>query len=190
MLRRLRIPHFAAVAAAMLFIGTAIAQTGQTTSATTGQTGVTSATTGNAAGRETKPDVSLQDKAKTPEPAPKGEGQMARTTNEIYLTLSCLAFGIIVMLIIRFSLPKDWNQVDITRVYGTPLLITGTIVLVASGINQDAVAPAYGLFGTIAGFVLSKNLNENRQGGDVNKAEASAKPTAGAGGGPGEDAQE
>ncbi len=43
------------------------------------------------------------------------------------------------------------------RFYGVIVILVGTILLIVAGLNNNQIAPAVGLFGTLAGYLLGKN---------------------------------
>jgi hypothetical protein len=45
---------------------------------------------------------------------------------------------------------------DVLKVFGVTLIIVGSLVLIAAGFGDKQIAPAMGLFGTLAGYLLGK----------------------------------
>ncbi|MEI8282923.1 MAG: hypothetical protein WCG75_10995 [Armatimonadota bacterium] len=87
------------------------------------------------------------------------------TANEFWLTIAILIFGLIVLLIIQKSIPKD-HGIDISRIYGAPIIIIAILVLISSGFSKDTTAPGLGLFGTIAGYILGRSSTEKKASSD------------------------
>jgi hypothetical protein len=42
------------------------------------------------------------------------------------------------------------------RAFAITLIIIGTMVLICAGYSNDQIAPAMGLFGTVAGYLLGR----------------------------------
>lgn len=79
------------------------------------------------------------------------------TPNEIELTVYYLVFGFIVLIITAFLLHKSSIDSHTTfKYFIIVLLILSMLLLIATGLNNDQIAPAVGLFGTIAGYLLGK----------------------------------
>jgi hypothetical protein len=64
-------------------------------------------------------------------------------------------------------------------------VITGTLILITVGYSNEQVAPAFGLFGTIVGYMLGRlsqssatNLQPEQQHTAETSAQDAAKPAA------------
>lgn len=79
------------------------------------------------------------------------------TRFEFWLSLLILAFGTVVVSV-QFSLlrKKKFDGNDILKVFGVTLIIVGTLFLIAAGFGDKQIAPAMGLFGTLAGYLLGR----------------------------------
>ena len=79
------------------------------------------------------------------------------TRFEFWLSLLILAFGATVVLV-QYSLLRKrlFDANDILKVFGVTLIIVGTLFLIAAGFGDKQIAPAMGLFGTLAGYLLGK----------------------------------
>lgn len=87
------------------------------------------------------------------------------TQRETWAALAVLIFGLalgsIAMLIMRQrTLPTG----EVIRVTAMILIVTGTLFLVTAGYSAEQIAPALGLLGTVAGYMLGR--------GDRNAAES------------------
>ena len=51
---------------------------------------------------------------------------------------------------------KDASAEDSIRAFALVLIILGTLVLICAGYSNDQIAPAVGLFGTLAGYLLGR----------------------------------
>ena len=73
------------------------------------------------------------------------------------LALVVIGLGIVVIVALTISLrTKSATPDDVIRAYTITLIITGTMVLICAGYSNDQIAPAMGLFGTIAGYLLGR----------------------------------
>ena len=79
------------------------------------------------------------------------------STYEGELALIIIGLGALVILAITFVLrKKEGSAEDVIRAYALVLIIIGTIVLICAGYSNDQIAPAMGLFGTVAGYLLGR----------------------------------
>jgi hypothetical protein len=78
-----------------------------------------------------------------------------------------LVFGLLIVGIQFFLLRSQRFQRadEITRPITVSLIIIGTLVLISSGFDNDQIAPAVGLFGTIAGYLLGRIQSPSKQDG-------------------------
>ncbi|KAA3620697.1 MAG: hypothetical protein DWQ02_28965 [Bacteroidetes bacterium] len=76
----------------------------------------------------------------------------------IILSFGVLVIGIEVYLIIRERIKTD----DVMKYIVVTLIITCTMYLITAGHNNDQIAPAMGLLGTIAGYLLGKGGNQSQ----------------------------
>ena len=96
-------------------------------------------------------------------PSPKGQLNVAgpvslMSNREFWLSIVILTFGLLIILVEYFLLRTVVQEKteEIARTYTVTLIIIGTLVLIASGFTNEQIAPALGLFGTIAGYLLGK----------------------------------
>jgi hypothetical protein len=77
---------------------------------------------------------------------------------EFWLALFILLFGAIIVFIEYLVIRRmqDAKPDDALRLFGITFIIVGTLVFVAAGFDSTQIAPAAGLFGTIAGYLLGK----------------------------------
>jgi hypothetical protein len=79
------------------------------------------------------------------------------TTFEFWLSLEVLLFGVIIGLLEYIILRnKDVSAEDTLRVFAITLILVGTLFAITAGFDSNQIAPAMGLFGTIAGYILGK----------------------------------
>jgi hypothetical protein len=88
-----------------------------------------------------------------------------RTPYEFWLTCLIVVFGLLVIYFIILSMRAIPNRKaeDVGRSIIIVTVIVGTLVLVTAGYSNDQIAPAFGLFGTIIGYMLGQmNLADAR----------------------------
>jgi hypothetical protein len=76
---------------------------------------------------------------------------------EFWLSAEILLFGLGV-IVIEFLLLRKARVTaeEALRVYAVTLIIVGTLFAITAGFDSNQIAPAMGLFGTIAGYLLGK----------------------------------
>jgi uncharacterized membrane protein YfcA len=80
---------------------------------------------------------------------------------EFMLSLIVLGFGMIVILFEVFLIMKQKISAENTvRFIVVTLIITSTLFLITAGYDNNQIAPAMGLLGTIAGYLLGRQNNE------------------------------
>lgn len=79
------------------------------------------------------------------------------TRFEFWLSLLILCFGALVVGV-QFALlrKRAFDGNDILKVFGVTLIVVGTLFLIAAGFGDKQIAPAMGLFGTLAGYLLGR----------------------------------
>lgn len=82
----------------------------------------------------------------------------AKTPYEFWLTFLIGLFGLAIIGVLMFSFRRLTNPrpEDISRPIIVITVITGTLMLVTVGYSNEQIAPAFGLFGTIVGYMLGR----------------------------------
>jgi hypothetical protein len=82
----------------------------------------------------------------------------SRTPYEFWLTCIIIGFGlfVIVLLLWHFRGVPDRRGEDVARAVIIVTVIVGSLILVTAGYSNDQIAPAFGLFGTIVGYILGR----------------------------------
>jgi asparagine N-glycosylation enzyme membrane subunit Stt3 len=81
---------------------------------------------------------------------------------EFTLSMIVLAFGLsVIILEIILIRIKRIHADDTIKFITVTLIITSTLFLITAGYSNDQIAPAVGLLGTIAGYLLGRNQNVN-----------------------------
>lgn len=99
--------------------------------------------------------------------APEPESTYTETpvsTLEFVLSSAVLIFGLIIIFF-EISLVRSQNiHSEIAFKFITiTLIITSTLFLITAGYNNNQIAPAVGLLGTIAGYLLGRVHNPSQQ---------------------------
>lgn len=108
--------------------------------------------------------AAAQDVAPTPlppNPAPTGGSLtqfFTKTPYEFWLTCLICALGLAVIgaLIPTLRRIENTRPEDIARPVIVITVIVGTLILITAGYNNEQIAPAFGLFGTIIGYMLGR----------------------------------
>lgn len=76
---------------------------------------------------------------------------------ELWLSLSVLCFGLIT-LAIEISVIKSgaFKPDDSIKLLAVTLIVISTLFIITAGFDSEQIAPAMGLFGTVAGYMLGK----------------------------------
>ena len=95
-----------------------------------------------------------------PRQAKEGDTEVRNpvTRREMILAMSFLLFAVIFMSMILYVFRKHIRESsgEIERIGIVTLLVVGALHLVMAGFGADKVAPAFGIFGTIAGYLLGQ----------------------------------
>ncbi len=90
--------------------------------------------------------------------APSG-GKLILSEYEFWLSAEVLIFGLVVLLAEFLLLRKaKITAEEALRVYAVSLIIIGTLFAITAGFDSNQIAPAMGLFGTIAGYLLGRRV--------------------------------
>jgi O-antigen ligase len=92
-----------------------------------------------------------------------GAGNLAdvlfkKTPYELWLTCLIIAFGLIVMGLYIYSIRgiADKRPEDVSRALIVITVVTSSLLLITAGYSNEQIAPAFGLFGTIIGYMLGR----------------------------------
>lgn len=94
---------------------------------------------------------------------PTDQRTTSLTEPEIQMTLGIIIFGILIF-IMEFLLIKSGkiHYQDSTKILIVTLIIISTLILITAGYSNNQIAPAVGLLGTIAGYLLGRTNTENK----------------------------
>jgi len=102
-----------------------------------------------------------------------------KTPYEFWLTCLICIFGLAVIYALLFGMRRFPNArpEDVARPIIVVTVITGTLMLITVGYNNEQIAPAFGLFGTIVGYMLGRFAQPQQQQA-VEPAPESRQPIA------------
>lgn len=72
------------------------------------------------------------------------------------VVVALIALGMEFILLRRMA---NLKAEDALRVFAVTLILIGTLFFIAAGFGSTQIAPAMGLFGTVAGYLLGKSIN-------------------------------
>lgn len=112
----------------------------------------------------TNPPAAVPDESRTGVNPPPRDGssgpigiQRILTRLEFWLSLIVLLFGFVVVFVeYRLLRLRSFTSEEILRVFTVTLIIVGTLFALTAGFDSQQIAPAMGLFGTIAGYLLGR----------------------------------
>lgn len=81
-----------------------------------------------------------------------------RTPYEFWLTCIIILLGVFVIVVLMRGVGRisTHRPDDISRPVIIVTIVTGTLILVTAGYSNEQIAPAFGLFGTIIGYILGR----------------------------------
>lgn len=74
------------------------------------------------------------------------------------ISSAVLIFGLVTICITAWLLRRERESYLILRTLGTILILTFAVFLIVAGYSDQQIAPAMGLLGTIAGYLLGKEM--------------------------------
>jgi len=77
-----------------------------------------------------------------------------------------LAFGTFVVIVAAYLIRSERDGQVVLKVLATILIITFAVFLIVAGWSDQQIAPAMGLLGTIAGYILGKEHTERLKKAD------------------------
>lgn len=80
-----------------------------------------------------------------------------KSSQEVWLSLGVLVFGMIVVLSQAFIINRRQEPLSQSLKYlSVSLIIVGSLFLVTAGYGNSQIAPIIGLLGTVAGYLLGR----------------------------------
>jgi hypothetical protein len=98
-----------------------------------------------------------------PTPSPGSGGNLTefifkKAPYEFWLTCLIILFGLTVLALYIYAIRniQDRRPEDVSRALIVITVITGSLILITAGYSNDQIAPAFGLFGTVVGYMLGR----------------------------------
>lgn len=86
------------------------------------------------------------------------------TTIEVWLSLLVILFaGFTLMLVFRLLRNNSPTPDAVLRVIVVTVIVFGALFCITAGFEPEQIAPATGLFGTIAGYLLGRDARIHRE---------------------------
>lgn len=83
------------------------------------------------------------------------------TSFEFWMSFSVLCFSVIVFVIEAVMVKFNTFQPEQTiRLLAVTLIVISTLFIITAGFDSEQIAPAMGLFGTIAGYILGRAIEK------------------------------
>lgn len=96
------------------------------------------------------------------QPDKSGISELTISSYEFMLSLIVLGFGFFALLLEVWLIHKKTiDQDNIVKFIVVTLIITATLFLITAGYDNNQIAPAMGLLGTIAGYLLGKGKDKD-----------------------------
>jgi DMSO reductase anchor subunit len=88
---------------------------------------------------------------------------LSKTAYELWMVCLIVAFGLIVICLYIYAVRhiRDKRPEDVSRAMIVITVITGSLLLITGGYSNEQIAPAFGLFGTIIGYMLGRMSQSN-----------------------------
>jgi hypothetical protein len=76
--------------------------------------------------------------------------------NAMTVSSAVLVYSLVVLALATYLIRLGKSSSSVLRIFGTILIISSSIFLIVAGYTSQQIAPAMGLLGTIAGYLLGK----------------------------------
>jgi hypothetical protein len=107
-----------------------------------------------------------------PLPNPSSGGNLIdfifkKSPYEFWLTCLIIGFGLAVLALYIYAIRNIDNRrpEDVSRALIVITVLTGSLVLITAGYSNEQIAPAFGLFGTVIGYMLGRMSNVSSAAG-------------------------
>jgi hypothetical protein len=84
---------------------------------------------------------------------------------EYRLAIAVLVFGAVIVAAQFWVMRRGASTEEVLKGFALTLIIIGTLFLIVAGYSNNQIAPAVGLFGTLAGYLLGKTSPPSQGGG-------------------------
>jgi len=76
--------------------------------------------------------------------------------NAMTVSSAVLIYSLVVLALATYLIRLGKSSSSVLRIFGTILIISSSIFLIVAGYTSQQIAPAMGLLGTLAGYLLGK----------------------------------
>lgn len=97
------------------------------------------------------------------------DGTWWSTTNAMTMSTTVLVFGFLTLALAAYVIRKGHPWEAVLKIFGMVLIIVLTVFLIVAGYDDKQIAPAVGLLGTIAGYLLGKDISKSAPQQAANK---------------------
>lgn len=80
--------------------------------------------------------------------------------NAMTVSSAVLVYSLIVLALATYLIRLGKSSSSVLRIFGTILIISSSIFLIVAGYTSQQIAPAMGLLGTLAGYLLGKESSK------------------------------
>jgi len=102
------------------------------------------------------PPANLSANPPAPAQGPVDADYLSNSESRLAILISAICMVTLLMLFFLLRGVPKLKAEDSLRTFGVVLIILGTLFFVAAGFSAQQIAPAIGLFGTIAGYLLGR----------------------------------
>jgi hypothetical protein len=104
-----------------------------------------------------KQEEELKNKLRELAAQPDSQSSWWSVGEAMTISSAVLVFGLLTICITARLLRKESDSHIVLRTLGTILILTFAVFLIVAGYSDQQIAPAMGLLGTIAGYLLGKD---------------------------------
>ena len=97
--------------------------------------------------------------------APTAQTTWWTTTSAMTMSATVLVFGLLTLALAAMVLRRGYQWEAVLKIFGTVLVIVMAVFLVVAGYDDKQIAGAVALLGTIAGYLLGKEVPQSRAKG-------------------------
>jgi hypothetical protein len=80
--------------------------------------------------------------------------------NAMTVSSAVLVYSLVVLALATYLIRLGKSSSSVLRIFGTILIISSSIFLIVAGYTSQQIAPAMGLLGTLAGYLLGKESSK------------------------------
>jgi hypothetical protein len=110
--------------------------------------------------------------SKSPEPQP--QLTWWTTTSAMTMSAAVLVFGLLTLALAAYVIRKGHPWEAVLKIFGMVLIIVLAVFLIVAGYDDKQIAPAMGLLGTIAGYLLGKDISRTTRASPATGEQAEA----------------